>query len=491
MIGFATLARRQRWLSYCSLPVLGVLGLTGSLLIVWSSAWVAATPTYFRPRGLPGLSLLPLGDGWGRLLYYVGLALVVGAWMLLGRRLISEPRLDPWRAIRRLGALWSVPMVLAMPLGSRDLWAYAAQADVIDHSLNPYRYGPRAVADAFTAQVSPMWRNTPSPYGPLWLWINRFVAELCGGHVLITVEILRVISALGLLMLMWTLPLLAHRLGGHRSLTLWAVVANPVFVLYGVGGGHNDLLMIGLMSVGFVAATGVLPLVPAMTSGGALIGLAAAIKLPAAVAVLFLVLVWLRQQPEHGSTSWTRRREVLTGLLAAGGACVVSYAAIDAASGFGLGWIAQADGPGHGGGTVRTILMIIVVLVIWSTALRWDPMTMAAVALLAVVLITPIAPPWFWCWPIAVGAPLLRGRSATAALGAVSVALVLWVRPDGQSAHLRLELLLAIGALVAWLLIGRTWSPRQMSSNPFSLRPAEQTLSPSMKDRTDPSADPG
>ena len=49
--------------------------------------------------------------------------------------------------------------------------------------LNPYKVGPApglGLDHVFTLSVPSLWRETPAPYGPLFLWIGRGISALTG-----------------------------------------------------------------------------------------------------------------------------------------------------------------------------------------------------------------------------------------------------------------------------------------------------------------------
>src|SRR4051812_16988196 len=110
---------------------------------------VAPDPTYRRsserldpPRlGLCGLGLLVvvtsgipaplvLKEAAG----LTGMAVLVWAWLRLGRRAVDTP---PRRAYRIL-ALWCLPLVVARPLFSGDVASYVAQGVTAARGLDPY-----------------------------------------------------------------------------------------------------------------------------------------------------------------------------------------------------------------------------------------------------------------------------------------------------------------------------------------------------------------
>ena len=143
-----------------------------------------------------------------------------------------------------------------MPLGSRDLWAYAAQGQLVRHGLDPYTLGPSALPGSFAEEVSHRWVDTPAPYGPLWLTLDRFVAvrghqRLGRGGRAEAVRGRSVSCCSRGRCRCWP-----QRAGGRADLAIWVGLANPLVLVLGVGGGHNDLLMVGLMAAALVVATG-------------------------------------------------------------------------------------------------------------------------------------------------------------------------------------------------------------------------------------------
>ena len=149
--------------------------------------------------------------GFAYPLFWVGLAGLAGAWLLLGHQIFRGAGRISTRLVRSIGLAWAAPLLFAAPVGSRDLWAYAAQANVAAHGLNPYANGPSAVAGAFTAQVSTLWVGSPSPYGPAWVGLTELARLLVGNHPLLVVGAARLLSASGVLILAVTTPMLAKR----------------------------------------------------------------------------------------------------------------------------------------------------------------------------------------------------------------------------------------------------------------------------------------
>ncbi len=446
------LVRDRAARSVADVRIIGGAGFVGTVLMAIGAARIGAgrTSDAVLPARLP-----PPHAPLSVAAYATGFSLLMAAWLLLGHEAFRSRGAVAWRTVRRVSLAWMLPLLVSAPIGSRDLWAYAAQGNEVVKGFDPYRLGPGVASGAFNQQVTARWLVVPSPYGPLWLSIGRIVRLVMGGSPLANVVVLRLFAALGVVMLAWTLPALAQRLGGSPSRALWAVVANPLFLVHGVAGGHNDMLMCGLTSLGLYVATSALDEVPALAAAGALVGLAGSIKVTALVAVIFVPLVRLRML---GVGPLDVRRAV-RGTVVAGLSAVVAIAIVNLASGLSLGWIKQASAQSHGGGPVRLILMIAIVVFLWQRAFTWNPVTMLACAYAAVIFITPVSEWWYWCWPFAVGAIVIGHRLAAGVLAGISISLLMIVGPNGEGVHLRIETIVVGALLAAWLVFDRTWRP--------------------------------
>jgi len=402
-----------------------------------------------------------------------------------------------WRRLRRVATRWLAPIVLAMPLGSRDLWAYAAQGQLVRHGLNPYTLGPSALPGAFAEEVSRRWVDTPAPYGPLWLTLGRFVAYALT-NVWATVMVLRLFAVAGFLLLAWALPILAERAGGRAELAIWIGLANPLVLVLGVGGGHNDMLMVGRMVAALVVATG--PGSSARTLGAAtvLATAAIAIKSPAVVGLAFLVPLWLHHAPS--AQSWRNPRGVVLSSLIVGGGAVALFSGFTAISGLGWGWIKLVNsaapivnwmsipsllaicwnlclGITHGttavNATMRgfrtagTVLSLVLLALAWLGALRRQWWQLLAASLFVVVILGPTVQPWYFIWSLAVAATFVTGRGWLCAIAAASIALVAMIRPNGTGLQMQPPALAIIAGsvLLAWLVLYR----RRSSDEPVAV----------------------
>lgn len=465
-------------------PLLALAGVGAALLGV-SSWWLAGLPAGWTGRG--PLGWLPRNGALAHALSYLGLAALTVAWLLLGRLLLRAPRAVPVAVVRRFALAAATPLLGAAPFG-RDLWAYAAQGNVLRHGLDPYTYGPAAVPGAFTDQVSARWVTSTSPYGPLWLRLGQAVDWLSGGHPLAAALLLRLPAFAGLLLCLWAIPLLAGALGGRAVQGLWLGLASPLVVVLGVGGGHNDLLMLGLALAGLAIATrrGV----PALAAAAALTGLAVMVKSPAAIAVAFTVPVWLHANRE---TPGLRRVVAASAATIACGAAAV--AVVTAATGLGFGWTKQVnadaqwvswlslpsavsmlakaaagDGVKTLDGTLRTcrnvgeVLTVLVVVATWLLAVRAGQRVAVlgwlAVALGAAALLAPSVQPWYYAWGMVVAGLVRIGQRALVLLAAAGLAFPVLITPSGYGyeSDWRALPILAGALLVSALAIGTVHS---------------------------------
>lgn len=265
-------------------------------------------------------------------LMYGGVALMAWAWIRLGRDVLAE-RVGG-RAVLTTAAVWTAPLLLAPPLFTRDIFSYLAQGALPLHGFDPYAVGPDAMPGILSDNVHYFWQDTPAPYGPLFILVAKGVAWLIGNDIILGVVLMRLALLPGLLLLVWALPELTRRLGGRVPVALWVAVANPMMVINMIGGGHNDLLV-----VGFLASGSLLVLRRRHVGGIALVTAAMAVKASAGLALPFLVLVWAAH------LTGSRRARILKAAAAGIGVFVVVFAALTLAAQVGLGWLPALSAP--------------------------------------------------------------------------------------------------------------------------------------------------
>jgi alpha-1,6-mannosyltransferase len=307
--------------------------------------------------------------------------------------------------------------LLAPPLFSADVFGYVDYARLyVLHGLDPYVHVP---ADAAGDPVVPFvrWRDVSAPYGPLFTVVSAPLAWLSVPAALWACKALAASSSLACCALVWRI---AQRRALDPLRAVLFVGLNPLLLAYGVGGAHNDflLLVLGLSAV-------LLALEQRPFPSGVLGTLAVGVKAPAAVLLPFLVLA-------------TRApRRALAGALAGGAALLtLAFAAFGSEA---LGFVAQIreqqqfvaiySVPNRvatllGFEALPAGLRLLFALafaaaligLLWATWRgRIDWLTAAGWATLALLLSTAWLVPWYvvWVLPLAAVArdPRLRGAT--------------------------------------------------------------------------------
>ena len=136
------------------------------------------------------------------------------AWLGLGRWARSGI-LTP-RALWLVGALWAVPLFLAAPVFSRDVYSYLAQGTILHLGHNPYDDPPVILAQLGQPQVldaiDPFWQHTTAPYGPLFLELVSGIVGVAGAHVVLGAQLIKLLGLVGLVLLAVCVPRLARAL---------------------------------------------------------------------------------------------------------------------------------------------------------------------------------------------------------------------------------------------------------------------------------------
>jgi alpha-1,6-mannosyltransferase len=467
------------------------LGLTGALLMAVGALGAGALPV---PNPLNGLRLIGLPSRNATLaiaLTYAGMGMLVLAWLWIGRMLSARGAVAPAPdrlAIGRAGILWALPLAVAPPLFSKDVYSYLAQSAITARGIDPYVFGPAqalGVDDPLTRTIPTIWRDTPAPYGPLFLMVGRGITALTGNDVVFGVLAHRALALCGVALILWALPKLARRCGVEPGLALWLGAANPLVLFHLVSGIHNEALMIGLLLAGLHLCLGErdLPVPwPRWVAGAVLITLGASVKIPALLALGFVGVDLARR--------WGGRvRDVALAAGALGAVAVVVYAVIGFGTGLGFGWVSTQGtansirswmslstdigqlsgqigilaGLGDHTDTTLTITrgiggLAAAAAVAWLLWLclkgRVEPVTGVGVALGAVVLLGPVVHPWYLLWaaiPLAATRGMPRHRRFALAASAV---IAVMVPPTGADFNFRAyQLPFAIIAGVVMLLV--------------------------------------
>src|SRR6202045_5449775 len=316
-----------------------LLGFLGAALITTGGLGAGSTKQHDPLLESLHLSWLRFGHGLvlSSVLLWLGVALMLIAWWWLGRRVVAGDA-SKYTMVATTG-FWLAPLLMSVPVFSRDTYSYLAQGALLRDGLDPYAVGPIENPNPLLDNVSPIWTITTAPYGPTFIMIARLVTMLVGHHVIAGPMLLRLCMLPGLALLIWATPRLARHLGANAPIALWICVLNPLVLIHLMGGVHNEMLMVGLMMAGIALTMDRHPV-----AGIALVAVGVAVKATPALALPFLVWVWVRQLRER------RRRGQATAFAEAAVGSVLIFVAVfavlSAAAGVGLGWLTAPAGSG-------------------------------------------------------------------------------------------------------------------------------------------------
>ena len=284
---------------------LGLLGLTGVLITGVLVAISASSTTNLLPQtlwagaGAVGLQG-PLGNT-GIDLGGIGLIAVIG--VMFASYVVAvgtASRLSPLLVLGAIAALHAL-MLLAPPLFSTDVFSYQFYGRIGElYGANPYLAGPVALhLDPLYYYIGQKWIGTATVYGPLFTALNYVLAPLTIAANVLAYKAIAACSSLAVVALVWN----GARLRGVDPVKAVALVGlNPLIVVYGVGGGHNDVLMMAPLLVGVV-----LLLQRRGRLGAGSIVLGAAVKVTAGLLLPFAVA------GARGSLFRARRRDLVIG----------------------------------------------------------------------------------------------------------------------------------------------------------------------------------
>ena len=448
-----------------------LFGATGTVLMGIGALGAGARPVVQDPTfGVRLLNLPSRIQTVSLTMTTTGAVMMALAWLMLGRFTLGPRRMSRSQLDRTL-LLWMLPLLIAPPMYSKDVYSYLAQSQIARNGLNPYDVGPApglGLDHVFTLSVPSLWRETPAPYGPLFLWIGRGISALTGENIVAAVLCHRVVVLIGVGLIVWATPRLAQRCGVAEVSALWLGAANPLLLMHLVAGIHNEALMLGLMLTGTEVALrgidrvgidrvgGTVPSaasfrrwvpVALIISGAVLITMSSQVKLPGLLALGFVAMALACRW--GGTVAACLKAGTLLGAVSLAVMSLIGWA-----SGLGFGWLFTlgtanvvrswmspptllALGTGQVGillglgdhttavlSLTRAIgVLFIAITVSWLLLAvlrgRLHPVGGLGVALGATVLLFPVVQPWYLLWaiiPLAAWATRPRFRIATIAV---------------------------------------------------------------------------
>jgi alpha-1,6-mannosyltransferase len=368
-----------------------------------------------------------IGERLGYRVFLITILIFSGAYAGLlaltqrsGLRAISKRQ-----AIILIGALHAI--VFAGPiLLSTDVFSYIAYARMgVEHAINPYTHGPIAIShDPVYRYVGQDWKHVATAYGPLYTLFSYPLAPLGLVGALWAMKLEALLASVGTLALTW-------RCAQARDLNpvaaVLAVGANPLYVIYGLGGAHNDLIMLLLMmaAVSLTFAGRDAP-AAATVVVGALVKATVAVLLPfmllsrrrpgtiigALVALLLGALVGYAAFGVHGI-------DVVSALNRDAAFVSTDSFATEIAHLFGKPGVFPVD---HD--LLKVALVLIVLHLLWRTWRGYDWVAASGWTLLAISVTSTWLLAWYILWPLPL-AVIARDRRLLVATLAIQALFVL------------------------------------------------------------------
>jgi Glycosyltransferase family 87 len=406
-------------------PFAGRLALASLVLsAVALVAFASSGPTVLVPRSnevFPGWEAGPLhalfsGLPNNQLTLSYGLSGVIVAMLIAYGVLISTTRSLSLRTIAIAIVALHLILLMSPPMQLTDLFNYLGYARLGSlHGFNPYTH---VIAQE---QHDPVfrfatWHHLHSPYGPLFT-AATYLLPL--GSLAVSYWLLKTVTVLASLVFLALVWRCARHLGRDPRFALALVAFNPIYLVYAIGGFHNDFFML----VPSTAAIALL-LTRRDRSAGAVLMLAVAVKF---TAILLLPFLLVAVRPAR-----TRMLNVLQGAAAA----TIPLAAMSVAL-FGLSLPNLQDQSTlltdfsipnvlglvlHvGGGTpmlLRVLDVAVIAAIVFLLRQRGDWVTRAGWATLGLLVSLAWLMPWYIIWlaPLAALGTSVRLRRATLAL---------------------------------------------------------------------------
>jgi alpha-1,6-mannosyltransferase len=329
---------------------------------------------------------------------------------------------------RSVSKRWAIALIAVLHaivflgpiLLSTDVFSYIAYARMgVEHGINPYQHGPIAIAhDPVYHYVGPDWKLVATAYGPLYTLLSYPFAPLGVEGALWGMKVLAMLASAGTLALVWRCARL-RQLNPVTAILL--VGANPLYVIYCLGGAHNDLVMLLLM----MAAVS-LTFAGRDAPAAAVVVVGALVKATVAALLPFMILARRSRRQIIGALG-ALGVGLLLGLLAFGVDGINIVAALNRDAAFVStdsfpNEIAHLFGkPGvfpidHD--LLKGALVVIVVHLMWRTWRGYDWVAASGWALLAISVTSTWLLAWYILWPLPLAA-IARDRRLLVATLAV------------------------------------------------------------------------
>ncbi len=233
-------------------PALARVALAAIVLVSLLVVVVAADrPSFLTPASrtgfFPAWIAGPLGGLWPQFTEdpnayrYVFTFAIVGMYACYVVAIVHAPRL---RARWAIGTVLAVHLIflLSPPLSLTDIFNYINYGRMgVIHGLNPYVTTPMLEPHSDPAFDLSNWHSLLSPYGPLFTIFTFALVPLGVAASFWTLKVVLMVASLGTVALVWKC---ARLLGRDPLMPVVFVGLNPIVLVWGLGGDHNDFLMV-------------------------------------------------------------------------------------------------------------------------------------------------------------------------------------------------------------------------------------------------------
>jgi Glycosyltransferase family 87 len=404
-------SQTRRWTATPLTVACGLVLLAATLEIVLDAAREHSPLVPRTPHIAAWLGSL----GGERLGYRVFLIAIIAAAAAYGL-LLALVRARAQDVGDRMTARWAIALVVLLNLIvfagpiliSTDVFSYLAYARMgVVHGIDPYTHGPVAIAghDAVYRYVGHNWLRVATAYGPIYTLLSYPLGLLGVVGGLWGMKVYALLASAATLALTWHV---ARRRGHDRIFALLAVGANPLYVIYGLGGAHNDLIMLALMMAA-VAFT----LSDRDAAAGATVVAGALVKATVAVLLPFMILARRRSIGDRPATVYGALAALLLCALAAYLAFGIHGIDVVAALGRDSAFVSTDSFPnelahlfGKPGvfpvdhDLLKAALVLIVLHLLYRTWRGYDWVAASGWALLAISVTSTWLLAWYILWPL-------------------------------------------------------------------------------------------
>ena len=239
-----------------SAAALTVMLLVSLLLVSLAAArpGILLSPQVAKPGNYPQWIAGPTGvlTSWftasahtERVLFTAAIATMLVAYLVVA---YSAARLRPAWVLGAIVML-HVIFLLSPPLNLTDVFNYLnyGRMEVVYH-LNPYTTIPVLEPHSDPTFLLSNWHGLLSPYGPLFTVFTIALVPLGVAGSFWAMKVALMLASLGVVFLVYR----CAGLLGRNPLTAAVIVGvNPIVLVWGMGGDHNDFLMMFFLVLGF------------------------------------------------------------------------------------------------------------------------------------------------------------------------------------------------------------------------------------------------